>query len=206
MSEKSNLVGKRRKLYYLWASFFCSVGILFIGTGLWGVGDSLTKNVSIVDDIIAFFFLSLFAAVAIAYGLFIYRDARSGPDRSIFIRLRPTRIIGLLIFGLAPVLLVYVNADMRRFALRRDAAFRQIRPALMRYIADHDKAPRSLNRLVPDYISEIPDVLESREGLFSLSQVRYAAMGKNARFYYRTSWRPDSKTYYDILDDRHSDK
>jgi len=206
MSEKSNIEPRGKKLYYLWASFFFFVGIFFIVTGLWGVGDSLAKDVSLVDDVIAFFFLSLFAAVAIVYGLFIYRDARYATNHSVFIRIRPARIIGMLIFGLAPVLLVYVNADMRRFALRRDAAFNQIRPALIRYITDHGKAPSSLDRLVPDYISKIPDVLESQEGLFSLSQVRYAAMGKNVRFFYKTSWRPNSKTYYDILNDRYSDR
>ncbi len=199
-----------KKFHYLLIIVFWFIGLFFLLTGVWGIGSSLAAEALMTNDIIAFVFLSLFAAVAFIYGFFIIRDIKDAavkekPQR-ILSRISPTKVLSLLVFGIAPILLVYLNSDMREFNRERETAFQKIRPAFLQYVADHSTTPRTLRMLVPEYISKIPDILQPKDEVPASKRVDYAATKNTARFYFKTSWRPDSKTQYDILQDRYLNK
>ncbi len=197
-----------KKTTYPLAISFWLVGFFFLLAGGWNVYDALLAGESLAGSLVALFFMVLFAAVAIVYGNFLFKEALAGPagpeKASIFQRVHPARVIGLLAYGLIPILFIYLSADNRAFNQRREVALQQLRPAVLQYLADHGRMPRDLQMLVPDYLAAIPGGrLFDQEGDPD-RRVEYLPMRKTARFHYRLVRLPGFETdwYYDVLTGR----
>lgn len=197
----------KKTLNYLSAVLFWFTGILFFVTGIWNLFSSLNAGIQVTDSVVALLFLALFAMVSVIYGLFLFQGARTGPATEkapgILARLRPATVIGFLVYGAVPLLFVYLSADSREFHQKRQAAFDQIRPAVLEYIAEHGKVPGRLNLLVPEYLADIPAAAIFTEDARPARRVQYVAARKTARFYYKTAGLTGSGTCYDIVNDRY---
>ena len=197
-----------KKTNYPLAISFWLVGFFFLFAGGWNVYDSVLAGEPLVGCLVALFFMVLFAAVAIVYGNFLFKEALAGPvgpeKSSIFQRVHPARVIGLLAYGLIPILFIYLSADSRSYNRRREAALQQIRPAVLQYLADHGKVPRELQVLVPGYLEEIPESSLFDPEADSDRRVEYLPMRKTARFHYRLVRLPGFETdwYYDIVTEK----
>ncbi|MCF6291200.1 MAG: hypothetical protein L3J03_09445 [Desulfobacterales bacterium] len=193
------------KTNYFPAISFWLVGLFFMVAGGWNVYDAVLAGEPLAGCLVALFFMVLFAAVAIVYGNFLFKEALAGPvgpeKSSIFQRVHPARVIGLLAYGLIPILFIYLSADSRSYNSRREAALRQLRPAVLQYLADHGQVPRELQALVPGYLEEIPESSLFDPDTDPARRVEYLPMRKTARFHYRLVRLPGFETdwYYDIV-------
>lgn len=194
-----------KKSHFLLASLFGLVGVVFLGIGGWNVHAALAVQDSLAGAVIALVFLALFALVSIAYGFFLWRDARAGKEsgQGIAARVHPVKVLSLLAYGIVPLLYLYYAGEMRDLHAQRGVVFAAIRPAFMEYVARNGRVPRTLDLLVPDYLPAIPEILRPREPADSVKGVRYVAAQMTARFYYKTAVLPPAEGFYDILDDRY---
>lgn len=195
-----------KKIHYLAATLFWFAGIIFLVIGLWNLFDALNAGLQVTSSVVALFFLALFAMVAMVYGRFIFQNIRTdqgtAPCPGPLARLRPATVIGFLVYGFVPLLFIYLSADSREFSQERQAAFGQIRPAVIQYIAEHGKAPGELSQLVPGYLPQLPTAIVSAKTAGPARRIQYVTTGKNAVFYYKTAGITGSETCYDIINDR----
>ena len=196
-----------RKINYLLGVAFLLTGCIFLAAGLWNVAGSLTADFFIASAVVALIFLLLFAAVAITYGIFLVRrpkgDADSSSGQSTFERVNLGTVVSLLVFGLAPLLFVYLSGQSRELNYRRQAAFLEIRPALLQYISDHGKVPGDLHMLVPKYISALPEAIILNDDIGTDKWVRYQPEKNTALLCYKTGGIPAAETCYDIVNNRY---
>lgn len=197
----------RKSTKYLLAALFWLIGAFFLVAGIWNLGSCLAQGAPITSGVLALFFLLLFATVAIMYGHFLFVNARAGASggntQSIFARVSIIKVIGLLAYGLVPLLFIYFSAESRAINSQREAAFQKLRPAVMQYIADHGEAPPTLQQLVPDYLPELPAAILLDDDARPMQRMYYVATRKAVRIYYKKAGWPDSQAYYDIVDNRY---
>jgi hypothetical protein len=188
------------------AVVFVLTGLFFLGAGLWNVAASLAADFFVTSAVVTLLFLLLFAVVAITYGLFLFRSVRQDTDRragrSIFDRVNPGTVVGLLAFGLAPLLFVHLSGESRELNTRRQAAFFEIRPAFLQYLADHGKVPGDLHLLVPEYMPALPEAVMSQPDSDPDRWVRYQPGENTAFFFYKTGGIPAAQTCYDIVNNQ----
>jgi hypothetical protein len=198
---------RNTKKYYFLGVVFLLAGVIFLACGLWNVAGALSTDFFIYRAVVALIFLLLFAAVAITYGIFLFKSARkdagSGSGESSIDRVSPASVTTLLAFGLAPLLFVYLSGQSRELNTERQAAFQEIRPAFLLYIADHGKIPGDLQQLVPEYLAVLPDAVLLNDAVGLDRRVRYRPERNTALFYYKTGGITAGETCYDIVDDRY---
>lgn len=192
---------------YLLAGIFFLTGVSFLLIGGWNVTSCIAINAPIAAAVTALVFMALFALISIIYSIFLFRaakaDAAGEQNPGLVTRAYLTTVLSLLIYALAPLVFIYFSAGSRAFDQQRLAAFQEMRPALLRYIAEHDKAPRQLNWLVPEYLPEIPKTIIFAEDAASNRRVQYVPLQNTARFCYKTDgWWVNYGTCYDIVKDR----
>lgn len=189
------------------AGVFLLTGLFFLAAGLVNVAGAVAAHFFITRAVVVLFFLLLFAVVAITYGLFLFRsamgDAARRSARSIFDRVSPGTVVGLLAFGLAPLVLVFLSTESRELNSRRQTAFLEIRPAFLQYLADHGKVPGDLDLLVPEYLSALPAAVVSKHETDTNKWVRYQPGRNTAFFCYKAGGIPVAETCYDIVHDRY---
>ncbi|MCK4951162.1 MAG: hypothetical protein KAS48_05035 [Gammaproteobacteria bacterium] len=91
-----------------------------------------------------------------------------------------------------------VNQDLKELTIQRKLAFTQIRPALIDYKKEHGEFPDSLQQLIPDYITSIPEELQSPDDENPIMTIKYRSEGSNAFFHYQTSFGQATTVNYDI--------
>jgi hypothetical protein len=191
---------------YLLAVVFVLIGLFFLTVGLWNATASLASDFFVTGAVVSLLFLLLFAVVAISYGIFLFRSAKENATQeappSIFSRVKLGTVVGLLAFGLAPLLFVQLSGESRELNSRRQAAFLEIRPAVLHYIADHGKVPANLSLLVPEYIPALPEAVVLKQDTDPDRRVRYEPSDNTAFFYYKTGGIPRVETCYDIVNNR----
>lgn len=200
-------LGKKRN--YLLAAVFWLIGLFYLGIGGRDIASCLAAGAPLTSSVVAFAFLALFAWASIAYGFFLFREAKAGPapkeHSSVVERVHPAEVLGLLAFGVAPVVFIFCSASAREFNVRREAAFQELRPAFLRYVAEHGKPPRRLQMLIPEYLPALPPAIILAEDSQPSKRVQYVPMKQTARLYYRSGGWPDSTKFYDIGNDRYED-
>ncbi|OGQ94751.1 MAG: hypothetical protein A2521_16645 [Deltaproteobacteria bacterium RIFOXYD12_FULL_57_12] len=198
----------RNSTKYLLAALFWLIGAFFLVAGIWNLGSCLAQGAPITSGVLALFFLLLFATVAIGYGRFLFIHARAsdshGETQNIFARVSIVKVIGLLAYGIVPLLFVYFSAESRTVNSQREAAFQKLRPAVMQYIADHGEAPPTLQQLIPDYLPELPAAILLDDNARPMQRMHYVATRKAVRIYYKKAGWLESQAYYDIVDNRYS--
>ena len=195
-----------KNIYFLGVVFLLA-GVIFLASGIWNVAGALSTDFFIYRAFVALVFLLLFAAVAITYSIFLFKSARkdagSGSGESSIDRVSPASVTTLLAFGLAPLLFVYLSGQSRELNTERQAAFQELRPAFLLYIADHGKVPGNLRLLVPEYLAALPEAVILNDAVGSDKWVRYRPEKNTAFFYYKTGGIPAAETCYDIVNDRY---
>lgn len=91
----------------------------------------------------------------------------------------------------------------------RENAFVEIRPVLMRYRDDHNAFPDKLDKLVPDYISSVPVVLQPYKTPEYDSEdmsIEYISDGETAAFHYRKGYDHTPIIIYDVMTNSYSYK
>jgi len=196
-----------RKINYLLGVVFLLAGFIFLAAGLWNVAGALAADLFITSAVVALFFLLLFALVAITYGLFLFRiakgDAALSSTQSNSDRVHFGTVVTLLAFGLAPLLFVYLSGQSRELNNRRQAAFLEIRPALLQYMTDHGKVPGDLHLLVPEYLSALPEAIILNDNAGKYKRVLYQPEKNTALFCYKTGGIPAAETCYDIVNNQY---
>lgn len=97
------------------------------------------------------------------------------------------------------------------FNKKRETAFAEIRPALLNYKEQHGTFPESLDKLIPDYIAEVPKILllekapNQEYDTLDLS-VQYLTDGKEALFRYRRGLIHTPVISYDIATGTHGEE
>lgn len=195
-----------KNIYFLGVVFLLA-GVIFLACGLWNMAGALSTDFFIVNAVVALIFLLLFATLAMTYGIFLFKSAKkgagSGSGESSIDRVSPASVTTLLAFGLAPLLFVYLSGQSRELSTERQAAFQEIRPAFLLYIADHGKIPGDLQQLVPEYLAALPEAVLLNDDVGSDRLVRYRPERNTALFYYKTGGIPAYETCYDIVNDRY---
>ena len=98
-----------------------------------------------------------------------------------------------------------VNEELKELTSQRKVAFSQIRPAFMKYKNEHGVFPDALQQLVPEYVSSIPDVLQSPEDEYPIVAIKYIVEGSSAFFHYHTGYGEVTTMSYDIGSNAFSD-
>jgi len=191
-----------QKFNYFLVLIFWLIGISLLIAGTWNIASCLAAEAAITSAVIAMFFLLLFSVISITYGIFLFRRTRAGTAQHLVARVSPVKVLSLLVFALAPLSFIYYSADNREYNLQRQAAFHEIQPALLRYIADHGKAPKDLHLLVPDYMTEIPEIIELDDTVSPAKRVRYVPSRQSVRFYYRIYGSHKFENYYEVVNDQ----
>jgi hypothetical protein len=184
---------------YILGVLFVLTGFIFLAAGLWNLAGSLSADSFVTSAVVALFFLLLFAVVAITYSHFLFRSVKG--DATGVERVHPGSVASLLAFGLAPLLFVYLSGQSRELNNQRQAAFLEIRPGFMQYVSDHGKAPGDLHRLVPEYISALPEAIILNTD--ADKWVRYQPEKNAAHLCYKTGGIPAAETCYDIVNNQY---
>ena len=184
---------------YILGVLFVLTGFIFLAAGLWNLAGSLAADSFITSAVVALFFLLLFAVVAITYSLYLFRSVKG--DATGVERVHPGSVASLLAFGLAPLLFVYLSGQSRELNTERQAAFQEIRPAFLQYMTDHGRVPGDLHRLVPEYISALPEAIILNTD--ADKWVRYQPRNNTALFCYKTGGIPAGETCYDIVNNQY---
>ena len=194
------------KRTYIPAVIFLLAGLFFLGTGLSNMIASLATDYSVTSAVVVMFFLLLFAVVAVTYGFCLFRGAREdaalGHASGIFDRVNPATVAGLLAFGLAPVLFVYLNTASRELNIRRQNALLEIRPAFLMYLADHGRVPGDPRLLVPEYLPALPEDVVLHRDTDPEKWVRYQPGENTAFFCYKSGGIPAVQICYDIVNNQ----
>ena len=190
------------KINYLLVLIFWLIGVFLLLTGAWNIVNCLATEAPITSAVIAMFFLLLFAVISITYSIFLFRRTRAGTTQHLFAWVSPVKVLSLLAFAVAPLFFIYFSAGNREYNLQRQAAFQEMQPALLQYVADHGKSPKALHLLVPEYLPVIPEIITLDENVSPAKRVRYVPSRKTARFYYRTYGSQQSEEYYEIANDQ----
>ncbi|MDH5484451.1 MAG: hypothetical protein OEY43_04365 [Gammaproteobacteria bacterium] len=104
-----------------------------------------------------------------------------------------------------------ILADLETLNTRREAAFTELRPALLRYREDHGSFPGTLEKLLPDYIPAIPEILlyraadKTKYNSINLV-VTYEQNDAGATFSFQRGYDHTPVVTYDVLSDRYSDR
>jgi len=99
-----------------------------------------------------------------------------------------------------------INDELKELTSQRKVAFAQIRPAVMKYKNEHGVFPETLQQLMPDYVSSIPEVLQSPEDEYPIMAIKYISEGSSAFFHYHTGYGEVTTVSYDIGNNVFSDE
>ena len=99
-----------------------------------------------------------------------------------------------------------VQDELKELTIQRKVAFAQIRPAFMRYKNEHGVFPETLQQLMPDYVSSIPEVLQSPENEYPIIAIKYISEESSAFFHYHTDYGQVTTISYDIGNNVFSDE
>jgi hypothetical protein len=92
-----------------------------------------------------------------------------------------------------------IDKDIHQLNQQRQIAFVQIRPAFLKYKEKHGKFPASLEKLKPDYITQIPSVLtNANKGRYGNLRISYQTDEETATFIFHVSHAPIPVMSYDI--------
>ena len=99
-----------------------------------------------------------------------------------------------------------IDKDIHQLNQQRRIAFVQIRPAFLKYKEKHGKFPARLDKLEPDYITQIPSVLINvdKKGHRNL-RINYQTDEKTATFIFHVSHAPIPVMSYDIGENLYDD-
>lgn len=199
---------RQQRTNYFLALAFWAAGLVFLLAGVWNLIDCLAAHGPLTGPLVALFFLLLFAMVAVVYGTYLLQEARAGgptPGTARIVeRVHPARVVGLLAYGIIPLLFIYFSADNREFSSRREAAFAALRPAFQEFVQEHGEIPDDLGQLVPTYLPALPEGLVLDPDADPDIRVEYLPMNRSARLYYREVPLPgfENHWYYDLTTGR----
>jgi hypothetical protein len=103
-----------------------------------------------------------------------------------------------VLFFAASLYLNWSNRDIKALSESRHAALTTLRPVLLRYKADTEKFPSTLEALIPKYLSQIPVVLQEQAETEAARRIRYESDGETAKFTYHLIRGPDSTEVFDV--------
>jgi len=105
--------------------------------------------------------------------------------------------IGIIVLFFALSINYFFPSDLTDLKKERKIAVQEIRPHLIKFKKDKDCFPKFLAELVPNYIKEIPLVLQQGdyEGAYKIS---YGTTGDDAYFSFHASKGPDSRITYHV--------
>ena len=101
--------------------------------------------------------------------------------------------------------------DLETLDKQREIAFAEISPILIRYKEDNNVFPDDLNKLVPQYTTSIPRVLQvtgesNEEYDRNDMSMEYVSDGATAAFHYRRGYSHTPVIIYDVLTGSYSDR
>jgi len=92
-----------------------------------------------------------------------------------------------------------IDKGVHQLNQQRQIAFVQIRPAFLKYKEKYGKFPASLEKLEPDYITQIPRALKNANKAYHGNlKINYQTDGETATFIFHVSHAPIPVMSYDI--------
>jgi len=110
----------------------------------------------------------------------------------------------LLIVFVASIVVIKTTmfpADLRQLSRQREAVFEHIQPAFLQYKQQYHKFPKLPEALVPEFLKNLPAVLNNKNFDKAAYQVKYwrSADGLNAKYIYRDCLGPDCRASFNLL-------
>ncbi len=105
--------------------------------------------------------------------------------------------IGIIVLFFVLFINYFFPSDLRKLNKEREVAFLEVRPHLIKFRNEKGCFPKTLAALVPNYIKEIPHVLQ-RDNYEGAYKIYYEVVDNDAYFTYHTSKGPDSRAEYHI--------
>lgn len=99
-----------------------------------------------------------------------------------------------------------IDKNIHQLNQQRQIAFVKIRPAFLKYKEKHGKFPINLEKLKPDYITQIPNVLTNADDrVHGNLRINYQTDDETAKFIFHVSQAPIPVMSYDIEKNLYSD-
>jgi hypothetical protein len=109
--------------------------------------------------------------------------------------------IALIVFGTGQYV-KWSNSDLADLTKIRRSTMAELRPVLLRYKAETGSFPRTLELLVPKYLSQVPTELQNQPDVEPAKRIQYESVGDTARFTYHVIRGPDSTEVFDVASNK----